>query len=65
MKLGRTAEQQAALEEWRQSMTTDLDRQRQDAALNRWNWVQRNWFQIVVVILLAWIAFNIELVVEF
>ena len=65
MQLGRTAEQQAALEEWRQSMTTDLDRQRQDAALNRWNWVQRNWFQIVVVILLAWIAFNIELVVDF
>ena len=69
MNLVRTAEEKAAEEEWkrsmaaeldmrRQSMTAELDRRSQDAAPNRWSW-----FQIVVVILLAWIAVNLELVV--
>ena len=60
MDIGKTPEQIAATEEWRKSRATKKEKQAKDYVQlpNRWSA-----FQIIVVILLAWIAINIELVV--
>ena len=61
MDIGKTPEQIAATEEWRKSRATKKEKQAGDYA----EWRKNGWsaFQIIVVILLAWIAINIELVV--
>ena len=62
MDIGKTPGQIAATEEWRKSEARTKEKQAGEYA----EWRRNGWsaFQIIVVILLAWIAINIELVVR-